>query len=99
MVFIVVAFEELPFEPGLSRLIVRLPTAWICEILISSFTHMIQCWLLLSGLFKLSPVRGLPSERQLKSTISEEPEGERRFSRTEYRGRGEEGDFFHNTYL
>jgi len=60
---------------------------------------MIQFWLLLSGLFKLSPVKGLPSEGQLKSTISEEPEGERRFTRTRFRGRGEEGDCFHNKYL
>jgi len=41
---------------------------------------MIQFWLLLSGLFKLSAVKGLPSEGQLKSTISEEPEGERTIS-------------------
>ncbi|KAL0178232.1 hypothetical protein M9458_027126, partial [Cirrhinus mrigala] len=46
----------------------------LCEILISSFTQMIQCWLLLSGLFKLSPVKGLPCEGQLKPAINKEPE-------------------------
>lgn len=44
-------------------------------------------------------MKGLPCEGQLKPAISKEPEGERRFSRSGYRGRGEEGDFTINIFI